>query len=88
MYTYSAFIFAFLCIAAVRCDLPTNCSYPDVVGKWTFYVGQSNFSLGYQCPLESQVTPVEKVHLELLFPDKVVDVDGNVGTWTMVYNQG
>ena len=42
----------------------------------------------YRCPLESHVETVEKIHLELLYPDKVVDQDGNVGTWTMVYNQG
>ncbi|XP_066917650.1 dipeptidyl peptidase 1-like isoform X1 [Clytia hemisphaerica] len=76
------------CFAAVRCDVPTNCSYPEVVGKWTFYIGQSNFTTGYQCPLEGKVDPVEKIHLELMFPDKVMDSDGSIGTWTMVYNQG
>ena len=36
------------CFASVQCDVPTNCSYPDVVGKWTFYIGQSNFTVGYR----------------------------------------
>jgi len=80
--------FVLLLIAAVHCDLPTNCSYPDVVGKWTFYIGQSDFTAGYLCHMKTQISVVEELELTLLFPDKVMDNAGNLGTWTMVYNQG
>ena len=34
------------------------------------------------------VAPVNKVRVELKYPNVAVDQFGNQGTWTMVYNQG
>ena len=34
------------------------------------------------------MAPVNKVRVELKYPNVAVDQFGNQGTWTMVYNQG
>ena len=34
------------------------------------------------------VAPVNKMRVELKYPNVAVDQFGNQGTWTMVYNQG
>lgn len=73
-------------IGSAVADFPTNCSYEDTVGKWTFFISDTNHDNTIDCnePVEVKTT----LSLELLFPNNVVDQHGNVGTWTMIYNQG
>ncbi|XP_057296044.1 dipeptidyl peptidase 1-like [Hydractinia symbiolongicarpus] len=73
-------------ICSAVADFPTNCSFEDTVGKWTFFITDTNHDHTIDCnePVEVKTT----LSLELLFPNNVVDQHGNVGTWTMIYNQG
>ncbi|XP_002160467.3 dipeptidyl peptidase 1 [Hydra vulgaris] len=75
-----------LCFVGVSCDLPTNCSYEDTVGSWILLTSQKQYSNRINCSRSFDVA--SKLKVELLFPNYVVDEHGNVGTWTMIYNQG
>ncbi len=72
--------------SCVEADTPANCSYADIQGKWMFYVGKSGQTNQIDCG--EVVQPVEEITVNLLFPDNVVDSFGNLGKWTMIYNQG
>lgn len=39
--------FAFMTV--VYGDTPANCTYEDIKGKWTFYIGQGNFDNTINC---------------------------------------
>lgn len=79
------FLQLFLC-SDVRADTPANCTYEDVRGTWLFSIGKGGNDNTINCSLDFQV--VSKLKVQLLFPDVAVDSDGNVGFWTMIYNQG
>ncbi|PVD24760.1 hypothetical protein C0Q70_15246 [Pomacea canaliculata] len=77
--------FAFMTV--VYGDTPANCTYEDIKGKWTFYIGQGNFDNTINCqnfsgPFKSDL------QVQLLYPDIAVDQFGNTGFWTIIYNQG
>ena len=78
--------FLLVLIQLVSCDLPTNCTYEDTVGKWMLYLGKANQTNKINC--KDTVEPVKTLKIQLIFPNVVVDEYGNEGTWTMVYNQG
>jgi len=67
-------------------DTPANCTFEDVEGSWIFY--ESERSQGSNIDCTSQVAAVTKFRVDLKYPNVAVDQFGNVGTWTMVYNQG
>merc|ERR1712131_215951 len=67
-------------------DTPANCTYEDVEGSWLFYESERNQDNSINC--DGKLELVEKVRMQLKYPDVVVDQFGNIGTWTMVYNQG
>ncbi|XP_057296042.1 dipeptidyl peptidase 1-like [Hydractinia symbiolongicarpus] len=71
---------------SVLCDVPTNCTYEETLGKWELILGQSTFGNDINCTKAFTIKNVLRV--ELLFPNNVVDQYGNIGTWSMVYNQG
>ena len=75
-----------LCFAGISCDLFTNCSYEETVGSWVLLVSKQQHSNNINCSKSFNV--VSKLKVELVFPNQVVDEYGNVGTWTMIYNQG
>eukprot|EP00794_Sanderia_malayensis_P005978 gene5978-6674_t len=79
-------IFGFVGFNNVQADTPANCSYQDILGKWVLHLGKSGYTNKIDC--NEIVTPIQKLTLDLLFPDIVVDGFGNVGKWTMIYNQG
>ncbi|KAF0305316.1 Dipeptidyl peptidase 1 [Amphibalanus amphitrite] len=82
----SAVFSLLLAAAAVRADTPANCSYSDIQGEWLFYSSEPTGDSSIQC---DDVTPMDTViSLSLLAPNTVVDTFGNVGTWTLIYNQG
>ncbi|KAJ1526208.1 hypothetical protein ONE63_009367 [Megalurothrips usitatus] len=78
-------------LAAVAADTPANCTFEDVVGKWTLWEGPRGVKPGANCashPGEPAGPWERKIRVSLLSPNKAVDQFGNEGTWTMVYNQG
>ncbi|XP_023337847.1 dipeptidyl peptidase 1 isoform X3 [Eurytemora carolleeae] len=70
----------------VRGDTPANCSYEDISGSWTFYESERSGTKDIDC--SSRFSIVEKTRVDLMYPNSAVDQFGNIGTWTMVYNQG
>ena len=84
-----------------RADTPANCSYNEVVGTWLFLIGPGGGTAAQSWPhslshptgdntLNCSVPweAAEEYEVILNFPDTVVDQDGNVGFWTIIYNQG
>jgi len=67
-------------------DTPANCTFEDVEGSWIFY--ESERSQGSDIDCSSQVAVVAKFKVDLKYPNIAVEQFGNIGTWTMVYNQG
>ena len=66
-------------------DTPANCTYHDVEGSWIFYESERSYDSSVDCT--SGLSAVGKVRLVLKYPDTAVDEFGNIGSWTMVYNQ-
>lgn len=74
----------FFCIY-VGADTPANCTYEEISGSWLFSIGEGGHDNTIDC---SSFKPVSELQVTLLFPDVAVDSEGNVGFWTLIYNQG
>ncbi|XP_028414306.1 dipeptidyl peptidase 1-like [Dendronephthya gigantea] len=70
----------------IRADTPANCTFEDVQGTWTFYIGENGHDNTLNCNTSWKAVTQLRVHL--LFPDIALDDDYNKGFWTMIYNQG
>jgi cathepsin C len=82
-----------LCLATayVACDTPANCTYEEIKGTWTFSVGQVYRTYDELKKSEgdcSNFQTAKKARFTLRYPDLVTDEYGNVGFWTLIYNQG
>ena len=76
-------------VVRTTADTPANCSYDDISGEWTFYVGEGGHNNSIRCShFDATKDTVKIFTVQLLFPDIVFDSDYNRGFWTMVYNQG
>jgi len=74
-------------VSLTTADTPANCTFEDVEGSWIFY--ETERSQGSDIDCSNQVAPVvAKFRVELKYPNIAVDQFGNIGSWTMVYNQG
>lgn len=71
---------------SIEADTPANCTFEDVQGTWTFYIGENGHDNTLNCNSSWKVVKQLRVHL--LFPDIALDDDYNKGFWTMIYNQG
>ncbi|XP_076448030.1 dipeptidyl peptidase 1-like [Babylonia areolata] len=68
-------------------DTPANCTYEDIRGTWVFSLGSGGNDRSLNC--SNFAGPVQsKVEITLDFPDVAVDQYGNMGFWTIIYNQG
>ena len=80
----------FLIIAILVCsafaDTPANCSYEDIRGRWLFHEGPRGNDKTVDCTADVNITSAIIIKLE--FPNTAIDEDGNVGFWTIIYNQG
>ena len=73
-------------LPSVLADTPANCSYEEISGTWLFHIGQKGSDNSIDC---SSFTAAEtELKVQLLYPDKAVDENGNQGFWTLIYNQG
>ena len=81
------FVISFLVLfETVIGDTPANCTYDEIQGSWVFYAGLSRYDNTLKCDKAFKLA--REFHFQLLFPDIVVDDEGNRGFWTMIYNQG
>jgi len=74
-------------VGGILCDTPANCTFEDVEGAWDFYETARNGDSDIVCSKKGHHV-VERTTIFLTYPNTVKDVFGNIGTWTMVYNQG
>ena len=70
---------------SVNADTPANCTYEEIRGTWLFSIGEGGHDNTIKC---SEFKAVSELQVQLLFPDVAVDSEGNVGFWTLIYNQG
>ena len=78
-------IFLLSSCISVSADTPANCTYEEITGTWLFSIGEGGHDNTIKC---SEFKAVSELQVQLLFPDVAVDSDGNVGFWTLIYNQG
>ena len=85
-------------------DLPVHCLQQQIIGDWSLMVGGSNAApqlCGHHTPgtvqdVEAAEHPslnVERLRLRLEAPDLATAIsetgeEGEVGWWTMIYDQG
>ena len=81
----SLFVFFAVGVPAALGDTPANCTYEDILGTWTFYVGPTGYDNTLDC---NHFNVVSTFTVQLVFPDVAVDQFGNKGFWTLIYNQG
>ncbi|KAJ6219535.1 hypothetical protein RDWZM_005347 [Blomia tropicalis] len=78
-----------LCFSVhVNADTPANCTYEDIRGEWEFHETERIASRKEVCDDNSVSTTKHTVYLKLEFPNIATDQHGNVGHWTIIYNQG
>ena len=80
-----------LAVWGALADTPANCTYQDVSGTWTLYLGPASnavTNLDQYCSKFTRADVVRTLTVELKFPDVAVDEFGREGFWTLVYNQG
>jgi len=86
MFFNCIFLLLLLLTVGAQADTPANCTYEDVEGGWIFYESERSQDSKIDCM--GLVPVVSKFRVDLKYPNKAIDQFGNVGTWTMVYNQG
>lgn len=67
-------------------DTPANCSYNEVQGLWTFQESERSGQKTEDCSSLGNI--VHEFQIQLDFPDVATDAYGNLGHWTLIYNQG
>ncbi|CAF0785362.1 unnamed protein product [Brachionus calyciflorus] len=80
----TAFLLSFVIL--IKADTPANCTYEDIRGFWVFHEGPRGNDKAINCSEKINITSAYYVRLE--FPNTALDLDGNVGFWTIIYNQG
>lgn len=75
----------FLSFGQLYADTPANCTYEDARGYWEFHESTRDSWRNENC---EGFVPTRKVYVKLEFPNVAVDKLGNIGTWTIIYNQG
>jgi len=73
-------------ITSISADTPANCTYEDVTGLWVFHEGPRGNDNSIQCTDKVNITSA--LFVQLSFPNIATDDNGNVGFWTIIYNQG
>ena len=78
----------FCCLIAIgRCDTPANCTYMDMRGTWNLMEGlRGSIDKSFDCTCFTNFT--SNYYVTLSFPNIATDEEGNVGFWTLIYNQG
>jgi hypothetical protein len=72
-------------VRLAHADTPANCSYASFLGHWTVMASEAQ-APGTNCT--GVATPNAIPGLTLAYPNIARDDAGNVGNWTLIYNQG
>ncbi|XP_006820705.1 dipeptidyl peptidase 1-like [Saccoglossus kowalevskii] len=81
------FLICVFILPLVYGDTPGNCTYDSILGSWEFSIGETGHDNSVNCT--GFTAPVlQKLTIELYFPDVAFDNYGNKGVWILVYNQG
>ncbi|KAH7639818.1 dipeptidyl peptidase 1 [Dermatophagoides farinae] len=75
------------CWRQIIADTPANCTYEDIRGLWLFEESTPINDRTEKCD-NGRREYTKKIYVRLDFPNTAVDKFGNVGTWTLIYNQG
>lgn len=75
-----------LCAEGSMGDTPANCTYEDLQGTWVFQVSKVGHDKTVNCSAEANGESTVTVTLEKL--SVATDELGNVGFFTLIYNQG
>ncbi|XP_061923247.1 LOW QUALITY PROTEIN: dipeptidyl peptidase 1 [Entelurus aequoreus] len=75
-----------MCADVCRGDTPANCTYEDLLGTWMFQVSKGGHDKDINCSAAATSENTMAVTLEKLSVAK--DEVGNLGFFTLVYNQG
>ena len=88
MWQFGVFLSALLLasVPGALADTPANCTYEEMSGAWTFYIGSGGHDNKLDCSGTFEVA--RKVKVSLKYPDVATDDQGNTGFWTIIYNQG
>jgi hypothetical protein len=70
----------------VAADTTANCTYSDFIGHWAVLVSSTVGDKTINCTTTPTTSP--SVGLTLAYPNIAKDDQGNVGNWTLIYNQG
>ncbi|KHJ42335.1 papain family cysteine protease [Trichuris suis] len=76
-----------LSLSEVNSDTPAECYFEDIVGTWIIYESE-NVEQGKNCSAVNSDDFHETGLLQLIYPNAAIDKYNNLGTWTMIYNQG
>jgi len=79
-------VIASIAISSSLADTPANCSYEDVRGSWVIHEGPRGNDKSINCSAKVNIT--NALFVQLSFPNIATDDNGNVGFWTIIYNQG
>ena len=78
----------FNCVFA-SADIPAHCLLSDVLGSWSY---QLSPPVGNPLEVQASCDQLDvlpyALDITLTAPNRAVDANGNVGNWTMVYDQG
>ncbi|XP_067890076.1 dipeptidyl peptidase 1 [Heterodontus francisci] len=82
-------VLSLLCVlglGTVVADTPANCTYQDLVGTWVFQVGREGQDKYVDCT--KMGPPIKSVTVHLRELDVAENDFGQVGFFTLIYNQG
>jgi cathepsin C len=70
-------LWALVLVVGVRADTPANCTYEDIRGVWVFSESERSAERTEKCDGTQKL--VNKVKIELQYPNTAVDQFGNKG---------
>lgn len=73
-------------VFGVYADTPANCTFEDIRGNWIFEETDQIEDRTESC--HNQLNSVHRINIHLEYPNIAYDKLGNVGHWTVIYNQG
>eukprot|EP00767_Chilomastix_cuspidata_P002058 gnl/Chilomastix_cuspidata/218.p1 GENE.gnl/Chilomastix_cuspidata/218~~gnl/Chilomastix_cuspidata/218.p1 ORF type:complete len:426 (+),score=36.55 gnl/Chilomastix_cuspidata/218:30-1307(+) len=86
---FFCFLVLLFLFTAVKSDIPVHCLLSQAYGDWVFWLTPNTQSSDYTC---SETVPdkadMDSYEVTLSRPNVATDSNGNVGTFTLFYDQG